>query len=100
MALNKLFPGIITVGNLTSVNPCYQERLENFYALKYAFRKLGVKQEVPIKELIRFSREVNYQFASWFKIFFDINASNSSDKNLEDDFYANKENYSVSCFDH
>ncbi|XP_063968218.1 microtubule-associated protein RP/EB family member 1-like isoform X2 [Lytechinus pictus] len=49
--------------------------IENFKMLQKAFKKCGVDKVIPIQKLVNGKFQDNFEFAQWFKKFFDANYS-------------------------
>lgn len=50
-----------------------EECAKNFEILQHAFNKHGVKKIIPIDSLIKGKFQDNYDFAIWFRVFYDAN---------------------------
>eukprot|EP00037_Helgoeca_nana_P013681 m.126179 g.126179 ORF g.126179 m.126179 type:complete len:272 (+) comp22173_c0_seq2:22-837(+) len=79
--MDQLFPGSVNIKKVKfDANQDYQY-IDNFKLLQSAFRKKGVDKVIPVERLCKGRFQDNFEFAQWFKKFFD---ANSSDKEQYD----------------
>lgn len=73
--LDILWPGTIPVKRIKMETIQEHEFIENFKIVQAAFTKHGINAWMPIERLVKARFQDNYEFAQWFKMFFDANYS-------------------------
>lgn len=72
-AMDILFPNSIPMRRVKFTVDKEEECAKNFEILQHAFNKHGVKKIIPIDSLIKGKFQDNYDFAIWFRVFYDAN---------------------------
>ncbi|XP_062314360.1 uncharacterized protein LOC134018441 isoform X2 [Osmerus eperlanus] len=73
--MDWLFPDSVDLSQVKFLPRHEEDSLQNYSVLQAAFRKTGVVQSVPVKELVQGSLDTALDFLIWFKAFFDANHS-------------------------
>ncbi|XP_043072126.1 microtubule-associated protein RP/EB family member 1-like isoform X2 [Drosophila grimshawi] len=71
--MDILFPNLIQMRNVKFMGNQKIDYIKNFKLLQQGFNKLQVNVSFDIQELIKGNYRENYQFANWFKVFYDRN---------------------------
>lgn len=71
--MDILFPGAVPMKRVKFAAKLEHEFINNFKILQQTFKKKGVDKEVPIERLVKGRFQDNFEFAQWFKRFFDRN---------------------------
>ncbi|XP_034485164.1 microtubule-associated protein RP/EB family member 1 [Drosophila innubila] len=71
--MDILFPGTIRMRKVKFL--CNQpfEYIDNFRILQQSFNELGVNTPVNVVQLVKGTFYDNYEFAQWFRLFYDTN---------------------------
>eukprot|EP00035_Acanthoeca_spectabilis_P039736 m.64548 g.64548 ORF g.64548 m.64548 type:complete len:259 (-) comp9726_c0_seq1:4513-5289(-) len=81
--MDQLFPGSVNLKKVKfDANQDYQY-IENFKILQAAFRKKGVDKVIPVERLCKGRFQDNFEFAQWFKKFYDANSSSGEQYDAE-----------------
>lgn len=72
-AMDILFPNSIQMRKVKFAVDKEEECVKNFEILQHAFNKHGVKKIIPIESLAKGKFKDNYDFAVWFRVFYDAN---------------------------
>ncbi|XP_067097019.1 uncharacterized protein [Osmerus mordax] len=71
--MDWLFPDSVDLSQVKFLPRHEEDSLQNYSVLQAAFRKTGVVQSVPVKELVQGCLDTALDFLIWFKAFFDAN---------------------------
>ncbi|XP_026104912.1 DNA (cytosine-5)-methyltransferase 3A-like isoform X1 [Carassius auratus] len=71
--MDLLFPGSIDMSKVKFESQKRSDFIQNYSLLQAAFRKSGVKEPVPVKQLLTGKFRPNFTFLKWFKKFFFAN---------------------------
>ncbi|XP_067269947.1 DNA (cytosine-5-)-methyltransferase 3 beta, duplicate a isoform X3 [Pseudorasbora parva] len=71
--IDLLFPGSIDMSKVNFESQKRSDFMQNYSLLQTAFRKLGITESVPVKELLTGKFRPNFTFMKWFKKFFSAN---------------------------
>ncbi|EDW03385.1 GH11211 [Drosophila grimshawi] len=71
--MDILFPDSINLSHVKFDSRVDRDYIHNFTVLQKCFTKLKVKKGIPIEKLINGKFQDNYEFAIWFRRFFDAN---------------------------
>jgi len=89
--MNQLFPGVIAEAKIKRDTVVDVNKLWNLKQFQMAFSRCRVSQDVPINLLIKGKYQDNYEFAQWFKKFYDTNDRHDNGDNDENQFSKAKE---------
>eukprot|EP00047_Mylnosiga_fluctuans_P002522 m.224850 g.224850 ORF g.224850 m.224850 type:complete len:251 (+) comp11161_c0_seq1:13-765(+) len=70
---DMLWPGVVPLKKVKFDAKLEWEFLENFKILQGLFQKKSVEKDIPIERLVKGRFQDNFEFAQWFKKFFDAN---------------------------
>jgi len=73
--MDMLFPGNVQMKRIKWNTKLEHEYINNFKILQASFKKLGVTQNVPVDKLVKGRFQDNFEFAQWFKKFYEHNYS-------------------------
>ena len=73
--LDMLFENCIPINKVKFQANSKDECLSNFRLLQTGFRKVGLNKRIPVDSLIGGNFTPNFEFAQWFKKFFDANSA-------------------------
>ncbi|XP_030838825.1 microtubule-associated protein RP/EB family member 1 [Strongylocentrotus purpuratus] len=71
--MDMLFENCITLKKVKFDVKQEHQFIENFKLLQKAFKKCGVDKVIPVQKLVNGKFQDNFEFAQWFKKFFDAN---------------------------
>ncbi|XP_043103315.1 DNA (cytosine-5-)-methyltransferase 3 beta, duplicate a [Puntigrus tetrazona] len=71
--MDLLFPGSIDMSKVKFESQKRSDFKHNYNLLETAFRKSGIKQTVPVKQLLTGKFRPNFTFLKWFRKFFFAN---------------------------
>uniref|UniRef100_A0A672L809 DNA (cytosine-5-)-methyltransferase n=1 Tax=Sinocyclocheilus grahami TaxID=75366 RepID=A0A672L809_SINGR len=71
--MDLLFPGSIDMSKVKFESQKRSDFKQNYSLLQTAFRKSGIKQPVPVKQLLTGKFRPNFTFLKWFRKFFFAN---------------------------
>uniref|UniRef100_A0A8C1UR13 DNA (cytosine-5-)-methyltransferase n=1 Tax=Cyprinus carpio TaxID=7962 RepID=A0A8C1UR13_CYPCA len=71
--MDLLFPGSIDMSIVKFDSQKRSDFKQNYSLLQTAFRKSGIKQQVPVKQLLTGKFRPNFTFLKWFRKFFFAN---------------------------
>uniref|UniRef100_A0A8C2KWX5 DNA (cytosine-5-)-methyltransferase n=1 Tax=Cyprinus carpio TaxID=7962 RepID=A0A8C2KWX5_CYPCA len=71
--MDLLFPGSIDMSKVKFESQKRSDFKQNYNLLQTAFRKSGIKQQVPVKQLLTGKFRPNFTFLKWFRKFFFAN---------------------------
>nr|AYE92132.1 DNA (cytosine-5-)-methyltransferase 7 [Gobiocypris rarus] len=71
--IDLLFPGSIDMSKVKFESQKRSDFMQNYSFLQTAFRKLGITESIPVKELLTGKFRPNFTFMKWFKKFFIAN---------------------------
>lgn len=72
-AMDILFPNSIPMRKVKFTVDKEEECIKNFEILQHAFNRHGVDKIIPIDSLAKGKFKDNYDFAVWFRVFYDAN---------------------------
>ncbi|KAL8584577.1 hypothetical protein ACOMHN_002307 [Nucella lapillus] len=72
--MDMIFPGSISLKKVKFNTKLEHEYIQNFKLLQNNFAKLAVDRIIPVEKLVKGRFQDNFEFAQWFKRFFDVNA--------------------------
>lgn len=70
---DAIFPGAIPVSKVKFDAKLEWEFIENFKLLQSIFQKKNIEKDIPVERLVKGRFQDNFEFALWFKKFFDAN---------------------------
>uniref|UniRef100_A0A673MK95 DNA (cytosine-5-)-methyltransferase n=1 Tax=Sinocyclocheilus rhinocerous TaxID=307959 RepID=A0A673MK95_9TELE len=79
--MDLLFPGSIDMSKVKFESQKRSDFIQNYSLLQTAFRKSGVKEPVPVKQLLTGKFRANFTFLKWFKKFFFVNERRGKEYN-------------------
>uniref|UniRef100_A0A671MUK1 DNA (cytosine-5-)-methyltransferase n=1 Tax=Sinocyclocheilus anshuiensis TaxID=1608454 RepID=A0A671MUK1_9TELE len=79
--MDLLFPGSIDMSKVKFESQKRSDFIQNYSLLQTAFRKSGVKEPVPVKQLLTGKFRANFTFLKWFKKFFFANERRGKEYN-------------------
>eukprot|EP01147_Barroeca_monosierra_P001058 gene1058-4290_t len=71
--MDMLWPGVINLKKVKFDAKHDYEFIENFKLLQSSFKKKKVDKEIGVERLVKGRFQDNFEFAQWFKKFFDAN---------------------------
>uniref|UniRef100_A0A8C4SHJ0 DNA (cytosine-5-)-methyltransferase n=1 Tax=Erpetoichthys calabaricus TaxID=27687 RepID=A0A8C4SHJ0_ERPCA len=71
--MDYIYPGSLSLKKVNFQALEDNDFINNFNLLNESFVKMGVTRSIPVEELLRGKFNENFQFAKWFKKFFDAN---------------------------
>eukprot|EP00048_Salpingoeca_helianthica_P022377 m.17895 g.17895 ORF g.17895 m.17895 type:complete len:254 (-) comp7237_c0_seq1:239-1000(-) len=71
--VDAMFPGAIPLAKVKFDAKLEWEFIENFKLLQTLFQKKGIEKDIPVEKLVKGRFQDNFEFAQWFKKFFDAN---------------------------
>ncbi|KAL7745697.1 hypothetical protein ACLKA6_009903 [Drosophila palustris] len=71
--MDVLFPGTIRMRKVKFLCNQQFEYIDNFRLLQQCFHELKVNTPVNVVQLVKGRFQDNYEFAQWFRLFYDIN---------------------------
>ncbi|VTJ70905.1 Hypothetical predicted protein [Marmota monax] len=71
--MDMLFPCSIALKKVKFQAKIEHEYIQNFKILQAGFKKMGVDKIIPVDKLVKGKFQDNFEFAQWFKKFFDAN---------------------------
>ncbi|XP_046895362.1 microtubule-associated protein RP/EB family member 3-like [Hypomesus transpacificus] len=71
--MDWLFPDSVDLSQVQFLPRHEEDSLQNYSVLQAAFKKTGVVQSIPVKELVQGRLDTALDFLIWFKAFFDAN---------------------------
>lgn len=71
--MDILFPGSIRMRKVKFLCNQHFEYIDNFRLLQTSFHELNVNTPVNVVQLIKGTFQDNYEFAQWFRLFYDVN---------------------------
>ncbi|XP_059359701.1 DNA (cytosine-5-)-methyltransferase 3 beta, duplicate a isoform X4 [Carassius carassius] len=71
--MDLLFPGSIDMSKVKFESQKGTDFKQNYSLLQAAFQKTGIKQQVPVKQLLTGKFRPNFTFLKWFRKFFFAN---------------------------
>eukprot|EP00040_Diaphanoeca_grandis_P007801 m.42351 g.42351 ORF g.42351 m.42351 type:complete len:261 (+) comp19082_c0_seq1:92-874(+) len=71
--MDELFPGSVNVKKIKFDAKQDYQFIENFKILQSSFKKKGVDKVIPVERLCKGRFQDNFEFAQWFKKFYDAN---------------------------
>jgi hypothetical protein len=71
--LDMLFPGVISLKKVKFATKLEHEYINNWKILQSCLKKVGIDKLIPIERLVKGRFQDNFEFAQWFKKFFDAN---------------------------
>lgn len=75
--MDSLFPGSVNIKKIKFDAKQDYQYIENFKLLQSAFKKKGVDKVIPVERLCKGRFQDNFEFAQWFKKFYDANCDGS-----------------------
>uniref|UniRef100_A0A672PI92 DNA (cytosine-5-)-methyltransferase n=1 Tax=Sinocyclocheilus grahami TaxID=75366 RepID=A0A672PI92_SINGR len=79
--MDLLFPGSIDMSKVKFESQKRSDFIQNYSLLQTVFRKSGVKEPVPVKQLLTGKFRANFTFLKWFKKFFFANERRGKEYN-------------------
>ncbi|RXN23285.1 DNA (cytosine-5-)-methyltransferase 3 duplicate a isoform X1 [Labeo rohita] len=79
--MDLLFPGSIDMSKVKFESQKRSDFVQNYSLLQTAFRKSGVKERIPVKQLLTGKFRPNFTFLKWFKKFFLANEKQGREYN-------------------
>ncbi|KAI3386019.1 hypothetical protein SNEBB_005875 [Seison nebaliae] len=81
--IDILFPGIVPMKRVKWNPRSEHEYLHNFKVLQQAFKDVSIDKMIPIEKLVKLKFQDNFEFAQWFKKFFDANYQDTNDEEYD-----------------
>ncbi|XP_048065483.1 DNA (cytosine-5-)-methyltransferase 3 beta, duplicate a isoform X1 [Megalobrama amblycephala] len=79
--IDLLFPGSIDMTKVKFESQKRSDFMQNYSLLQTSFRKLGITESIPVKELLTGKFRPNFTFVKWFKKFFHANEKQGREYN-------------------
>jgi len=73
--MDELFPGCMNVKKIKFDAKQDYQFIDNFKLLQASFKKKGVDKVIPVERLCKGRFQDNFEFAQWFKKFYDANSN-------------------------
>jgi RP/EB family microtubule-associated protein len=71
--MDQMFPGSVSIKKIKFDAKSDYQYIENFKLLQSSFKKKGVDKVIPVERLCKGRFQDNFEFAQWFKKFYDAN---------------------------